>query len=140
MSRDRIVVVGAGVAGLSTATNLRRLAPEIEVVVLEAQARVGGLVETERTSSGFLMEHGADSLVTTKPRGLAAVRAAGLGGDIVAGAGSRRSYVAGRDGLVPMPVFDESGRKIGYRRAISDLDENQLRTISDATEIGRAHV
>jgi Ca-activated chloride channel family protein len=40
---------------------------------------------------------------------------------------------AGRDGLVPMPVFDESGRKIGYRRAISDLDENQLRTISDTT-------
>jgi len=103
MSRDRIVVVGAGVAGLSTATNLRRLAPEIEVVVLEAQARVGGLVETERTAAGFLMEHGADSLVTTKPRGLAAVRAAGLGGDIVAGAGSRRSYVAGRDGLVPIP-------------------------------------
>jgi Ca-activated chloride channel family protein len=40
---------------------------------------------------------------------------------------------SGRDGLVPMPVFDESGRKIGYRRAISDLDENQLRTISDTT-------
>lgn len=40
---------------------------------------------------------------------------------------------AGRDGLVPMPVFDDAGNKVGYRRAISDLDENQLRTISDAT-------
>ena len=40
---------------------------------------------------------------------------------------------AGRDGLVPMPVFDDSGNKIGYRRAISDLDENQLHAISDAT-------
>jgi Ca-activated chloride channel family protein len=40
---------------------------------------------------------------------------------------------AGRDGLVPMPVFDDAGNKIGYRRAISDLDENQLRAISDAT-------
>lgn len=40
---------------------------------------------------------------------------------------------AGRDGLVPMPVFDDNGNKIGYRRAISDLDENQLRTISEAT-------
>jgi Ca-activated chloride channel family protein len=40
---------------------------------------------------------------------------------------------AGRDGLVPMPVFDDNGNKIGYRRAISDLDENQLRAISDAT-------
>ncbi len=40
---------------------------------------------------------------------------------------------AGRDGLVPMPVFDDRGNKVGYRRAISDLDEGQLRAISDAT-------
>jgi Ca-activated chloride channel family protein len=40
---------------------------------------------------------------------------------------------AGRDGLVPMPVFDEAGNKIGYRRAIADLDENALRLIADAT-------
>ena len=40
---------------------------------------------------------------------------------------------AGRDGLVPMPVFDDAGNKIGYRRAISDLDENQLRTIAEST-------
>ena len=40
---------------------------------------------------------------------------------------------AGRDGLVPMPVIDENGQKIGYRRAISDLDENALRQISDET-------
>src|SRR5690606_18360190 len=39
----------------------------------------------------------------------------------------------GRDGLVPMPVFDDSGNKIGYRRAISDLDETQLRAMADAT-------
>jgi Ca-activated chloride channel family protein len=32
-----------------------------------------------------------------------------------------------------MPVFDDSGKKIGYRRAISDLDENQLRTIAEST-------
>ena len=40
---------------------------------------------------------------------------------------------AGRDGLVPMPVFDDNGNKIGYRRMISDLDEGQLRAIADAT-------
>ena len=38
---------------------------------------------------------------------------------------------AGRDGLVPMPVFDDQGNKVGYRRAISDLDEGQLRAIAD---------
>ena len=40
---------------------------------------------------------------------------------------------AGRDGLVPMPVFDDSGNKIGYRRAIADLDEGALQQISEAT-------
>ena len=40
---------------------------------------------------------------------------------------------AGRDGLVPMPVFDDAGNKIGYRREISDLDEHALHVISEAT-------
>ena len=40
---------------------------------------------------------------------------------------------AGRDGLVPMPVFDDAGNKIGYRRALSDLDEGALHQISDST-------
>lgn len=40
---------------------------------------------------------------------------------------------AGKDGLVPMPVFDDNGNKIGYRRAISDLDEGQLRAMADST-------
>ena len=40
---------------------------------------------------------------------------------------------AGRDGLVPMPVFDDNGNKIGYRRAIADLDEGALQQISGAT-------
>jgi Ca-activated chloride channel family protein len=40
---------------------------------------------------------------------------------------------AGKDGLVPIPVLDENGNKIGYRRWISDLDEGELRKIADAT-------
>lgn len=40
---------------------------------------------------------------------------------------------AGRDGIVPFPVFDDKGRKLGYRRIVSDLDETTLREIADAT-------
>jgi Ca-activated chloride channel family protein len=40
---------------------------------------------------------------------------------------------AGQDGLVPFPVFDETGRKIGYRRIAADLDEGALREIAAAT-------
>ena len=40
---------------------------------------------------------------------------------------------AGKDGIVPFPVFDEKGNKIGYRRILADLDENALREIADTT-------
>jgi len=40
---------------------------------------------------------------------------------------------AGKDGLVRFPVFDDNGKKIGYSRRISDLDEGQLRIMADAT-------
>jgi Ca-activated chloride channel homolog len=40
---------------------------------------------------------------------------------------------AGTDGVVPMPVFDTSGRKLGYRDAVSDLDEPTMRGIADTT-------
>ncbi len=40
---------------------------------------------------------------------------------------------AGRDGMVPFPVFDDQGRIVTYRRMISDLDENALRAMSSAT-------
>ena len=39
----------------------------------------------------------------------------------------------GREGLVRVPVFDENGRKLGYNQQASDLDEEALRTISEAT-------
>ena len=39
----------------------------------------------------------------------------------------------GREGLVRVPVIDENGRKLGYNHQVSDLDEEALRTISDAT-------
>ena len=40
---------------------------------------------------------------------------------------------AGQSGIVPMPVFDDKGNKIGLRRMLSDLDENSLRNIADTT-------
>jgi len=40
---------------------------------------------------------------------------------------------AGKDGIVPFPVFDDKGNKIGYRRMMADLDEGALQQISDST-------
>lgn len=40
---------------------------------------------------------------------------------------------AGRSGMVPMPVMDENGNRIGTRRVLSDLDEGALREIASQT-------
>lgn len=40
---------------------------------------------------------------------------------------------AGKDGYVPMPVFDANNRRIGRRMVMSDLDEAALRVIAEQT-------
>ena len=40
---------------------------------------------------------------------------------------------AGKDGYVPMPVFDANNRRIGRRMMLSDLDEAALRLIAEET-------
>lgn len=73
----RVVVVGGGVSGLAAAHALVTARPELDVVVLEAAARSGGLLATERTD-GFLVEHGPDSMITDKPAGIRLVERLGL--------------------------------------------------------------
>ncbi len=40
---------------------------------------------------------------------------------------------AGQDGVVPMPVFDQDGNRLGTRRVRSDLDEPTLKRIAEMT-------
>ncbi len=61
----RIVIAGGGLGGLSLAHRLVELAPEHEVIVLEASERAGGLLGTiER--DGFVIETGPDSILSEK--------------------------------------------------------------------------
>lgn len=103
-TRPRVVVVGAGVAGLAAARTAVDLAPGAEVIVLERSPRAGGLVETEQTPDGFLLEHGADCVMTAKPAGVQMARQLGMGDEIVTGEGSRTTYVVRRGRLVPLPA------------------------------------
>jgi oxygen-dependent protoporphyrinogen oxidase len=100
----RIAVIGAGVAGLAAARELRSAAPGATVLVLERSSRPGGLVATERTPEGFVLDHGPDSLVPHEPGLLDTLRELGLTRKIVASSSSRRSYFARGTRLDPLPA------------------------------------
>lgn len=65
----RIAIIGGGIAGLTAAYELARLAREgapIEAVLFESSSRFGGLIETVR-EGGFTVECGPDGWVSAKP-------------------------------------------------------------------------
>lgn len=75
MAARTVVVVGAGVAGLSAAHELTRLG--CSVVVLEAGPQVGGKVRVSEVA-GLAVDEGADSMLRRVPWGTDLAAAAGL--------------------------------------------------------------
>ncbi|MDN3624071.1 FAD-dependent oxidoreductase [Methylobacterium isbiliense] len=76
MSIVDVVVIGAGLAGLSAARCLKDRGAS--VTVLEARSRVGGRARTERLPSGHAVDHGAQFLSDDHKRLAALVAEVGL--------------------------------------------------------------
>lgn len=98
--RPRVVVVGAGVSGLLAA---RRLAQAgVDVVVVDAQRRLGGQIET-RDVAGVPVDVGAEALHLSTPATAALVDELDLRASMVASrAGS--SWLWTPTGLKPLPA------------------------------------
>jgi oxygen-dependent protoporphyrinogen oxidase len=77
-----VVVVGAGISGLSLAYRLHQLAPAIDITVLESADRIGGCVRTDRRD-GFTVECGPNGFLTSKLSTVDLVRDAGLADRLV---------------------------------------------------------
>ncbi len=71
--QKRIIIVGAGIAGLSIAWAIKQRASAVEVVVLERSARAGGNIRTELLD-GYVCEWGPDGFLDNAPATLALVR------------------------------------------------------------------
>ncbi len=100
----QVVVVGAGVAGLSAAHRLLELDPSLDVVVLEASTSACGVLVTERTDDGFVIERGPDSILTSKPAALALAKRLGLEDRVVRTVEQNRgAYVVHRGRLHRAP-------------------------------------
>ena len=98
-----VVIVGGGISGLAAAEHLTRQEPRPRVTLLEASARLGGHIRTERRD-GFVMEAGPDVLLAAKPAAIELARRSGLGERLVGTSPrARGSYIFTRHGLVRMP-------------------------------------
>jgi oxygen-dependent protoporphyrinogen oxidase len=103
----KVAIVGGGLAGLSAAHYLQQLgqdaALDLDITVLEKQARWGGKVNTLRQQD-FLIEEGPDSFLVAKPWALELCRELGIDDDLVPTLPARhRTYVLTDGKLLPLP-------------------------------------
>jgi monoamine oxidase len=74
-----VVVIGAGVAGLSAARDLRQSEPSLSLLVLEARDRIGGRIFTLRDDNlPVPIELGAEFIHGSAPETIALAREAGV--------------------------------------------------------------
>jgi protoporphyrinogen/coproporphyrinogen III oxidase len=103
----RVAVLGGGITGLAAAYRLRELAAAheipLETILLESSDRVGGAIETIR-EDGYLIETGADSILSEKPTALRLVKRLGIESDVIGTQERfRRTYVVRERKLVQIP-------------------------------------
>jgi len=97
----RVIVVGAGITGLTTAYRLVTDHPDLEVTVIEAADRVGGKILTT-PFDGRPVDCGADAFLARVPEAVGLCRELGLGDDLVSPA-ARNAYLFTGGGLHRFP-------------------------------------
>jgi oxygen-dependent protoporphyrinogen oxidase len=114
-----VVIVGGGIAGLSAAFELQSRG--VTVRVLEASARVGGVIATDRFDD-WVIDGGPDSLLVQKPAAVALCRELGIADRLVSTLTPRTAYVL-RDGRLHAIA---EGSFLGFPITFSALARSRL--------------
>lgn len=102
---NTIVIIGGGVTGLTAAYSLQKMIQigrlRARVILIEAQPELGGKIRSLR-ADGFIMETGADSIVSRKSGVATYMEELGLQDEVVYNATGRSFlYLDGRLQLIP---------------------------------------
>ena len=106
-NRKRAVVIGGGITGLTACYRLMQQAQAgglpLDVVLLEASDRLGGVIAT-RHQDGLVLEEGPDCFLATKPWGVELCDELGLSAELIGTTTEhRQSFIVRRGKLVPVP-------------------------------------
>ncbi len=106
--RERIIVVGAGIAGLSAAYLLMNMGREngdvFDIKILEASDRHGGAMRTEE-SDGYLCEWGPNGFLDNEPATLELVRMLNIESELVrANDNASKRYIFHGGALRKLPM------------------------------------
>jgi protoporphyrinogen/coproporphyrinogen III oxidase len=96
-----VVVVGGGISGLATAWFLREANPSIRVLVLEAEARVGGKISST-SIGGVQVDSGPDAFLARVEGAVELAHAVGLGDELIAPA-TGKAWLWSRNKLRALP-------------------------------------
>ncbi|GAC1430185.1 MAG: hypothetical protein NVSMB62_27660 [Acidobacteriaceae bacterium] len=107
----RIAIIGGGIAGLTAAWQLHRLAPEaaaagkpIHTTLFESSSRLGGIIQTVR-EGGFVIETGPDAWLTAKPWASELARDLGLSDELIPSNDStRKTWILLNQPLLKQPT------------------------------------
>ncbi|GAA4754572.1 protoporphyrinogen oxidase [Modestobacter marinus] len=102
MSAPRLVVVGAGITGLTAAFEWRRAHPDGEVVVLEAGDRVGGKLDRVDLA-GRWYDTGPEAVLARVPEAVELIEQLGLADQLVPAQTTQASIVL-PEGRFPLPA------------------------------------
>lgn len=104
----RVVIIGAGIAGLSAAYSLiehgaAQAGLDLEIIIIEKRASIGGNIRTER-AGGYLIEGGPDCFLSEKPWAMELCKRIGLEDQLLpTNETNRKTFVLSKGRLHELP-------------------------------------
>lgn len=129
----KVIVIGGGITGLSTAFYLEKMAAEqnkaIEVTLLEAGEHWGGKIQTVK-KEGFVIEKGPDSFLKRKEAALELIEDLHLSEDIVSN-NTGKAFILKEGSLHPIP----EASVMGVPTQLKPILDSELLSIEGKAEV-----